>query len=232
MKKLAGKYIVSLSVLIILTSSGCVTDPIIQQTDHVLSNIDSAVTSTNDIEYQNSVLVNAHELNDLADDLDKAETRTEQQSLVKNYITINQRISCIEDNIENSLSDKTSVECQGDKLVSSVDQDGLPGVNTLHDSISGADSEHNKRQILRTYLQDWEYVQRIVRVEKSLHQNKRTHEIILLGGLLKRIHQFPIMYEGEILVPTADMEDLMQDFVTSANKEEQRNLVIEYLNAS
>ena len=230
MKKPSGKYVVSLFVLTILSVSGCVTDPIIQQTDHVLSNIDSAVTSTNDIEYQNSVLINAHEVNYLADDLNNAENRTEQESLVKNYITINQRISCIEDNIKNSSTDKTSVECQGDKLVSSVDQNGLPGVNALYDRVSGADSAHNKRQILRTYLKDWEYVQRIVRVEKSLDQNKRTHEIILLGGLLKKIHKFPIMYEGEILVPTADMENLMQDFVTSANKKDQRNLVIRYLN--
>ena len=232
MKKPSGKYLVFLSVLIILSVSGCVTDPIIQQTDHVLSNIDSAATSTNDIEYQNSVLINAHEVDYLADDLNKAENRAEQESLVKNYITINQRISCIEDNLQNSSSNKTSVECKGDKLVSSVDQDGLPGVNTLYNRVSGIDDKHNKRQILRTYLEDWEYVQRIVRVEKSLHQNKRTHEIILLGGLLKKIHKFPIMYEGEILVPTADVENLMQDFVNSANKKDQRNLVIEYLNGS
>ena len=232
MKKPSGKYLVSLSAVIILLVSGCVTDPIIEQTDHVLSHIDSAVTSTNDIEYQNSVLINAHEVNYLADDLNKAENRAQKESIVENYITINQRISCIEDNIENSTSDNTSVDCKGDKLVYEVDQDGLPGVKSLYDRVTGTDSEHNKRQMLRTYLEEWEYVQRIVRVEKSLHQNKRTHEIILLGGLLKKIHKFPIMYEGEILVPTADMENLMQDFVTSANEEDQRNLVIEYLNGS
>jgi DNA helicase IV len=200
-----------------------------QKTNYVLSTVDSYGEASNAIEYKDSVLISIHDVKSLLANLDETQDISQKQSLIKRYILVNERISCIIDNIKESATNTTSLKCEGDELVSELDQYGLPGVDKLYKQIMDTDSEQNKHKLLQTYIGNWENGQRIIRVEQSLLQSKRTHEIILFGKLLKKIHKFPILYKGEILVPIKDLEDLIQNFGSLTDKKEQRNLVIEYL---
>ena len=58
---------------------------------------------------------------------------------------------------------------------------------------------------------------------------QRTNALPLFGSLVKAIHRFPILYEGEELVPREDITDLLDAFRASSTDEAQRATVLEYL---
>ena len=67
------------------------------------------------------------------------------------------------------------------------------------------------------------------RVEESLAQMKRSNAIPLFGILLKSIHRFPILYEGDELVPRKDIAILLDQHRVLDTDDAKRALVTEYL---
>ena len=59
---------------------------------------------------------------------------------------------------------------------------------------------------------------------------KRTKGIPVFGALVSAIHNFPIMYEGEILVPEEDIADLIDEYHSHDAEEARRQTVLDYLN--
>ena len=59
---------------------------------------------------------------------------------------------------------------------------------------------------------------------------KRTKDIPGFGTLVSAIHNFPIMYEGDILVPVEDISALIDEYHSHDAEEARRRTVSDYLN--
>ena len=225
-KSLLAPLLVLVTVLLAIV--GC-SDPLSNQSDYILDNVGKLEDTSGSIEYGEKILVDETAIAGLFADLAPLETRSEKKNLIENYIMLNERLNCILDKISESKKDNTVVQCQGDTLVEIEGQNGLSGVEAIFEMLTNEKDKSAKRILLSAYLEDWTEVQMIDRVEKSLNQIKRTKEIPLLGLLLNNIHDFPIMYEGIVLVPKGDINGLMGEFIGQKTNADQRLIITKYL---
>ncbi len=219
----------ALAALATVSVAGCVADEIATNAEIVLDEIDAASAPSGPIEYEGSVLVYTDDLPDLLSSIRAAEPRERKKDLVMDYLTLQERIDCILDNVEKAAAESTTIQCQGKVLIWEKGEHGLLGVSQILDEVEARDGGPPQRAYLSDYLHFWDDVQRVERVVESLGQMQRSNSIPLFGALLKSIHRFPILYEGDELVPYSDVPGLLEQYRARDTDEARRDLVVEYL---
>ena len=86
----------------------------------------------------------------------------------------------------------------------------------------------DSRKVLHDYLEIWSTVKKVDRVKESLEQIQRSRGIPLFGGIVESIHKFPILFEGNEMVPAGDIDGLLSQFGDTP-EDQQRALVENYL---
>ena len=221
--------IVGLLVLALGIAGGCVTNDIANNADLVLEEMAKSSAPAGSIEVEGETLVYSADLPDLVSDIRSVNLETDQKDLVIDYLTLQERIDCILDDIEVASDDNTTIRCQGKVLVDKEGDHGLPGTSDILEEIKSRDGGPAKRDYLTAYLGRWDEIQQINRVEESLAQIIRSNAIPVFGTLIKTIHQFPILYEGEELVPKKDISNLLDQYRARDTDAARRALVMEYL---
>lgn len=229
-KSLKRWSFLGLSVIALGFSGGCVADEIANNADYVVQELsgDSAPAGSID-DLEGKTLVYAADLPDLFNDIRSVELEPDKKDLVKEYLTLQERISCIVDDMEEASQNDMAIRCQGKVLVEKEGKHGLLGVSEILEEVNSREGEVAKRDYLDGYLLFWIQIQRIDRVEESLGQIKRTKSIPLFGKLVNAIHTFPILYEGDELVPNEDIPGLLDKYNTLDTDEARRTMVTEYL---
>ena len=221
--------LLALVALATVAVAGCVADEIADNAEIVLDEIDAASSPSGPIELDGSVLVYTDDLPDLVSSIRAAEPRERKKDLVMDYLTLQERIDCILDNVERAAQDSTTIQCQGKVLIWTEGEHGLLGVSQILEEVQARDGGPPQRSYLSDYLHFWDGVQRVERVVESLGQMQRSNSIPMFGALLKAIHRFPILYEGDELVPYADVPALLDQYRARDTDEARRDLVMEYL---
>ena len=224
----------SLSLLILLlvalaAAPGCVPDQIAEDAELVLAEIESSTAPTGSIEFDGRVLVYSDDLPDLVSSVRSTEPREEKLDHLMGYLSLQERIDCIIDDVEEAIEESTTIQCQGKVLVWKEGERGLLSVSQMLEEIRSRDGGPSQRDYLAGYLDFWDEVQRVNRVLESLGQTQRSNSIPLFGALLKSIHRFPILYEGDELVPYSDVPGLLEQYRVRDTDDARRSLVIEYL---
>jgi hypothetical protein len=210
-------------------AGGCVADEIADNADFVMVELSNTSAPTGAIKLEGETLVYATDLPDLVSRVRSAQLDSNRTDLVKDYLTLQERVDCILDDAEEAADNDTSIRCQGKILVEENGEHGLLGVSEILDEIEAREGQLAQREYLATYLRRWEEVQRINRVEESLGQLKRTNSIPLFGTLVNTIHRFPILFEGDELVPRGDIPDLLDRYRALDTDAARRTMVTEYL---
>ena len=222
----------SLPVLLVLalaSTAGCVADEIATNAEVVLDEIDAASAPSGNIEVDGSVLVYSDDLPDLVSSVRSVDARESKIDLLMDYLTLQERIDCILNNVEQAAQDETTIQCQGKVLIWEEGEHGLLGVSQILDEVKARDGGPPQRAYLADYLSFWDEVQRVERVVESLGQIQRSNSIPLFGSLLKSIHRFPILYEGDELVPYSDVPGLLEQYRARDTEDARRDMVKEYL---
>ena len=206
----------------------CATDEIAKGTDHIIE-LDQAGTLAGQVDLEDVTLVYPEDTSELLASIRSAPTLSDKRNVISDYLKVQDRIDCILDKIETAATDDVAVSCDGKALVVTDDEHGLVGVHSLWEELQTLESQRAGREFLAAYLQQWNGIRRVDRVVDSLGQMKRTRGIPLFGRLVNTIHQFPIMFEGEELVPTGDTSSLLGDFRALSTEEAQRSLAEDYL---
>ena len=222
--------LVGLLVIALALAGGCVTEEYAEETDYILVELSKESAPSGPLSFDDTVIVYPSDVPDLMADVRSAPLEADKREVVGDYLALQDRIDCILDDIEESAEDNTDLACQGTILVQDVGEYGLPGVTELLDAINTREDEPTKRGYLSDYIGTWSENQRIERVGESLEQMKRTKGIPVFGALVSAIHNFPIMYEGEILVPEEDISDLIDEYHSHDTEEARRQTVSDYLN--
>ena len=222
---LLGLLVIALGI-----AGGCVSDEIADNADLVLEELSNTSAPAGAIKNPDGeTLVYAVDLPDLVVNIRSVQLDKDKKDVVKDYLTLQERIDCILDDVEESAENDTTIRCQGKVLVEEEGEDGLLGVSDILEVLNGIDGELAKRDYLDGYLDFWDEIQRINRVEDSLGQMKRTKSIPLFGTLVNAIHRFPILYEGDELVPRRDVPDLLIKYGALNTDDARRMMVMEYL---
>ena len=222
--------LVGLLAIALALSAACVTDEYAEETDYILGELAKDSAPSGPLTFDDEVIVYAPDVPDLLADVRSAPVEADKRGVVSDYLTQQDRIDCILDDIEESAENQTDVACQGTILVKKVATDDLPGVTEVLDSINTREDEPTKRGYLSDYISTWTSNQRIERVGESLEQMKRTKGIPVFGALVTAIHNFPIMFEGEVLVPQEDISDLIDEYHSYDTDDARRRVVSDYLN--
>ena len=220
---------VGLLVVALGTAGGCVADEIANNADLVLEEMDRSPAPAGPIEFEGETLVYTADLPDLVSQIRSVNLTPDKKDLVMDYLTLQARIDCVLDEVEQAAEDDTAIQCKGKVLVDKNGEHGLLGISEMREEIVARTGGPAKRDYLTGYLVFWDEVQRIDRVEESLGQIKRSNAIPLFGTLLKAIHNFPILYEGDELVPKKDIPNLLDQYRARDTDDARRTLVREYL---
>ena len=229
-------FLVGLLVIALALAGGCVTEEYGPETDYILAEFSKDSAPSGPLSFEEGedgepkVIVYPSDVADLLADVRSAPLEADKREVVGDYLTRQSRIDCILENIDKSSENNTDLACQGTILVQDVGEHGLPGVTEILDGINTREDEPTKRGYLSDYIGAWSEYQRIERVGESLEQMKRTSGIPVFGALVDAIHNFPIMYEGEILVPEEDIPDLIDEYHSHDTDEARRQTVSDYLN--
>jgi hypothetical protein len=210
-------------------SAGCVSNEIADNADLILEELDGSSSPTGSIEFEGETLVYQPDLPDLAGRVRSVSLVEDKKDLVVEYLVLQERIDCILNRVEEALENGTTIQCQGKVLVWETGEGGLMGVSELLEEIGAREGAPAQRDYLTGYLAFWDEVQRIDRVVESLGQIQRSNSIPLFGALVKAIHRFPVLYEGDELVPTEDIPALLDQYRARDTDEARRDLVMEYL---
>ena len=221
--------LLALLLVALAAAPGCVTDEIAVGAELVLAQIESSTAPAGSIESEGRVLVYSDDLPDLVSSVRSIEPREEKLDQVMDYLSLQERIDCIIEDVEEAAEESTTIQCQGKVLVWKEGERGLLGVSQMLEEIRARDGGPSQRDYLTGYLNFWDDVQRIDRVLESLGQTQRSNSIPLFGALLKSIHRFPILYEGDELVPYSDVPGLLEQYRARDTEEARRDLVSEYL---
>lgn len=211
------------------SGTGCVTDEIATNAELVLAEMDASSAPSGTIESEGKVLVYSDDLPDLVSSVRSVDPRESKLELVRDYLTLQERIDCILDDVVRAAEDKTTIQCQGKVLIWVDGEHGLLGVSQILEEVEVRDGGPPQRAYLSDYLHFWDDVQRVERVVESLGQMQRSNSIPLFGALLKSIHRFPILYEGDELVPYSDVPGLLEQYRARDTDEARRAMVVEYL---
>ena len=221
---LLGLLVIALGV-----AGGCVSDEIADNADFILEELSKTSAPAGSIELEGETLVYAADLPDLVSSIRSVQLESDKKELVKDYLTQRERIDCILDDVEEAAQDDTTIRCQGKVLVEKKGEHGLLGISEMLEEVNTREGEVTQRDYLAGYLLFWDEIQRIDRVEESLAQIKRTKSIPLFGPLVNAIHRFPILYEGDELVPRKDISGLLDQYRALNTDEARRAMVMEYL---
>ena len=216
-------------VLVLSAATGCVTDEIAVNAELVLAEMDGSSAPSGPIESEEKVLVYTDDLPDLVEDVRSVNEQETKLELIRDYLTLQERIDCILEDVESAAEDNTTIQCQGKVLIWEEGEHGLLGVDQILEEVEARDGGPPQRAYLADYLVFWDEVQRVERVVESLGQMQRSNSIPLFGALLKSIHRFPILYEGDELVPYSDVPGLLEQYRARDTDEARRDMVIEYL---
>ena len=156
-------------------------------------------------------------------DMAAAGTESDKRSVAKDYLKLQSRITCILEKVEDAVEDNKEINCDGRAMVVKKN------LSEVGDGIDSSEGDAAKRAYLTDYIDAWNEEQRVDRVVEGLSQMKRTKAIPLFGRLVSSIHNFPIAYEGEVLVPKKDLSDLLDEFSSLNTKDARRELVDGYL---
>lgn len=220
---------VGLLVVALGVTGGCVSDEVAANADFILQELDNSSAPAGAIELEGETLVRAADLPDLVSRVRSVSLEADKKDVVMDYLVLQERIDCILDNVEEAAADVTTIQCQGKVLVDKEGEHGLLGISEILEEFNSRQSEQAKRDYLVGYLSFWDEVERVNRVEESLAQMKRSNAIPLFGMLLKTIHRFPILYEGDELVPKKDIPKLLDQYRALDTDDAKRSLVTEYL---
>ena len=219
-----------LSIIALGIGGGCVADELADNADYVLQELsgDSAPAGSID-DLEGKTLIYTTDLPDLFSDIRSVQLESDKKDLVKDYLTLQERMSCIVDDMEEASENDTTIRCHGKVLVEKEGKHGLLGVSEMLEEVNSREGEVAKRDYLEGYLVFWSEIQRIDRVQESLGQIERTKSIPLFGTLVNAIHTFPILYEGDELVPDKDIPSLLDKYSALNTDEAKRTMVTEYL---
>jgi hypothetical protein len=222
-------WFVGLLIVALGVTGGCVTDEIASNADFILQEVDNSSAPAGAIELEGETLVHAVDMPDLVSKVLSVSLEADKKDVVMDYLILQERIDCILDKVEEAVASVTTVQCNGKVMVDKIGEHGLLGVSQLVEAFDARPSEMDKRDYLVGYLSFWDEIQRVSRVEESLAQMKRSNAIPLFGILLKSIHRFPILYEGDELVPRKDIAILLDQHRVLDTDDAKRALVTEYL---
>ena len=221
---LLGLLVIALGI-----AGGCVADDIADNADFILEDLSKTSAPAGSIKFEGETLVYAADLPDLVNSIRSVQLDADKKDVVKDYLTQQERIDCILDDVEEAAADNTTVRCQGKILIEKKGKHGLLGISAMLEQVSSREGQIAKRDYLAGYLDFWDEIQRINRVEASLGQIKRTKSIPLFGTLVNSIHRFPILYEGNELVPRKDVPGLLDKYSVLNTDDARRAMVMEYL---
>ena len=218
-----------MAALVCATVAGCVAEEYEKETDAIIARLQEAPSSSEQIKFDGELVVHSSDILQLSDAVQSATSESERKDIIAEYLKSNENINCILDEIQQALTEETDLNCGGKALVSTSGENGLPSVSDIVEDLNKRENVADKREFLIEYLNNWGKVQRVSRVVESLDQIGRTHALPILGTISRRIHNFPILYEGDILVPTSDIPSLLEQFEVTDAKDAKRNLVTSYL---
>lgn len=214
--------------LLLLISAGCTEDRVAIQSELIFAQIETAqndilnATGEEIVVYSSDIAVLNQSLSSSNSQEDKVDTATK-------YIKNRSRVDCILDGIQTAIQEGTDISCSGVVTVESKERDGLKSVSTLSEAISDNNKNNgDSRKVLHDYLAIWSTVKKVDRVKESLEQIQRSRGIPLFGGIVESIHKFPILFEGNEMVPASDIDGLLSQFGNTP-EDEQRTLVENYL---
>jgi len=220
---------VGLLVFAMGIAGGCVTNEVAINADLILEEMARSSAPAGSIESAGKTLVYSADLPNLVSKIRSVDLETYKKDLVMDYLILQERIDCILEEIEVASGDDTAIQCQGKILVDKEGEHGLLGISDTLEAINSRDGAPAKRDYLTAYLGRWNEIQKINRVDESLAQIKRSNAIPVFGMLIKTIHQFPILYEGDELVPRRDIPNLLALYRARDTEEARRAMVTEYL---
>ena len=218
-----------LAAVVCATVAGCVAEEYEKETGIIITKLIEAPDSSEQIKFDDELVVHSTDVIQLSEEVRRATSESERRGIVADYLKSNENIKCILDEIQQALIEEKDLNCGGKRFVATSAENGLLGVADMADHLTTTESVVTKREFLIEYLDNWGKVQRVSRVVDSLNQIARTHALPILGNISRRIHNFPILYEGEVLVPTEDIASLLDQFEMTDSKDTKRNLVTSYL---
>ena len=185
----------------------------------VLDRLDTAGRLSEPVRSDDNILVYEEDVRGLQEEIDSANTLSEKRALAKDYLTRRDRIRCMLDDIEGASLEGREIRCGGWVLVEEED------VPRLLEEVSGVGSGPAERDFLAGYLQEWRQKKRVDVVMNTLSQKR----IPLFGKLTDLIHRFPIVSDGEVLVPWKDRSNLREQFLALSTEAARQELVEKYL---
>lgn len=224
--------VLALLAVATLSVGACVEEEFGAETDLVLETVGQSSTDAGAIEIEGEVVVYSADVAALAGAVRAAAEESDKREVIKDYLTTQERINCVIEDLQKAVDDNKPLNCKGKALVEKKGEHGLMGVADLLEEVASKGSDSAKREYLLGYLEYWDRVQRVDRVTESLSQMKRTKAIPLFGKLVNTIHRFPIMYEGDILVPKKDLNMLLDEFGNLSTDDDRRQLAEDYLGLS
>ena len=210
-----------LLVIALATAGACSLEEFKGETDFIL---EQAGTQAGAIEFEGEVLVYAEDVPGLFVEISSVDTLSERRDVVAAYLTRQERVDCILEDIEQAVEDEQKISCKGDVL---VEEEDVPG---LQDEISARGSEPAQRAFLGSHVYQWGETKRVDVLLDSLSQKENVKGIPLLGTVLDSIHRFPIMHEGEVLASREDVSRLLAQFSVLSTEKAKRDLVEDFLN--
>ena len=209
--------------------AGCVGEEYEKETGAIIARLDETPDSQEQIEFNGELIVHSTDVLWLSKEVQGATSYVDRRDIIVLYLQSNKNIKCILDEIQHAATEETNLNCGGKALVEKSGKHGMLGVTGLLDGLNTRESTPAKREFLMEYLDSWGRVQRISRVVASLGQITRTRALPVLGTISRKIHNFPILYEGDVLVPTEDVPLLIDQVSVVDTEDAKRNLVANYL---
>ncbi len=215
-------------LLLLLVSAGCTQDTEATHSELILSQIETAQGDILDATGE-EIVVYSSDIEALNQTLSSASNREDKVDLTTKYLRDRKRVDCILDGFETAIKEGTDISCSGVVTVESNQRNGLKSVSTLSESIISNDKNNGEaRKVLYDYLAIWSTVKKVDRVKESLEQMERSRAIPLFGSLVKSIHKFPILFEGDEMVPASEIDNLLDGFKDTP-EDQKRTLVENYL---
>jgi hypothetical protein len=224
LKRFLRRWPVVASVVIAMAMLGaCTGEEFADEADFVMDELERTGTIAQPTEFEGQVLIYAEDVPTLLAEVRSKDTQSDQKVVIRDYLKKQDKINCILEGIEEAVEDEASVKCSSHELVEKND-----AAQILED-IHSQGSELAARQFVGSYVSQWTVDQRLDSVMEGLSQIKNTEAIPLFGPILDKMHDFPILFEGTVLVPKKDIPGLLKQYSDLDTKEDRQELVIDYL---